>query len=74
MREDARGNHRGGHARRARRGSGRGLSLAAFAKAKTSTYDPRVVNEREKIRASRTVNKYKKLKRRLHAGALNTQV
>ena len=48
--------------------------MNAFAKAKKSTYDPRVVKEKERNRASKTVNKYKKLKQRLEAGGGEAKV
>lgn len=53
---------------------GKGLSLDAFAKAKSSTYDPRIVKEQERLRASRTVSKYKKLKKRMEKGAPSVKV
>jgi hypothetical protein len=46
---------------------GSAISLNAFAKAKKSGYDPREVKEKERALAARTVNKYKKLQRRLNA-------
>ena len=42
-----------------------GLSLAKFAGAKKSTYDPREVKERQRAKAAITVAKYKKLKAKL---------
>lgn len=44
---------------------GGGLSLAKFAGAKKSTYDPREVKERQRAQAAITVAKYRKLKAKL---------
>lgn len=49
-----------------------GLSLTTFAKAKKNSYDPRVIKEKDRIRAAKTVNKYKKLKQRLQASSPTT--
>jgi hypothetical protein len=72
MDEERRGPQPGGAA--PRRGAdkhhrrvGKALSLSAFAKAKKSGYDPRVAKEKERALAARTVNKYRKLQKRLEA-------
>jgi hypothetical protein len=43
---------------------GAGLGLEKFSKAKKSAYDPRDVRDQERIRASKTIKKYRKLKER----------
>jgi hypothetical protein len=62
MRHSDRAPHASGHSRHPgpKRTS---LSLDAFSKAKRSTYDPRLAKEKERLRATRTVVKYKKLVR-----------
>lgn len=49
----------------AKKRMGAGLSLERFSKAKQSGYDPRQEREKERVRAAKTVNKYKRLKKRL---------
>ncbi|KAL6783678.1 hypothetical protein ACKKBF_B05410 [Auxenochlorella protothecoides x Auxenochlorella symbiontica] len=58
---------RGGvHAARGR-GRGRGSKLDGFARGKQSTYDPVARREKERALNAKTVNKYRKLQKRLAA-------
>lgn len=57
---------------------GAGLSLSKFSSSRTSGYDPKALKEKERALNAKTVNKYRKLQKRLEqgssAGAAPTQV
>lgn len=44
---------------------GVGLSLSKFASSRTSGYDPKALKEKERALNAKTVNKYRKLQKRL---------